>query len=75
MLTYLLSFAEQGNKMPIPLTNVTDSVGRETTQGGLAPDGMVRISGGPFRMGSETGSDAERPMHLVDVDEFIWTCR
>jgi len=34
------------------------------------PTGMVRIPAGAFRMGSEDGSPAERPVHEVWVDEF-----
>jgi len=56
--------------MPISVEIGADSVSRETTQGSHVPAGMIRVPGGAFRMGSEGGSDAERPVHLVDVDEF-----
>jgi sulfatase modifying factor 1 len=31
---------------------------------------MIAISKGSFLMGSDTGSDAEKPIHLIHLDEF-----
>ena len=56
--------------MQMPLQHSIDLVRRETTQDDPPPEGMARVPGGRFRMGSETGSDAEQPVHFVKVDEF-----
>ena len=37
---------------------------------GEAPDGMVRIPGGTFNMGSETGYSEEMPVHKVKIKAF-----
>jgi formylglycine-generating enzyme required for sulfatase activity len=35
------------------------------------PDNMVRVEGGTFEMGSETGNSIEKPMHQVAVSSFF----
>ena len=40
-----------------------------------APDGMVAIAGGRFRMGSDTGYPEEAPAHAVDIDGFCIDAR
>lgn len=42
----------------------------QTAPPGPAPEGMVWIPGGTFRMGSEEGLPDERPVHEVTVDGF-----
>ncbi|MBN2474199.1 MAG: SUMF1/EgtB/PvdO family nonheme iron enzyme [Pirellulales bacterium] len=39
-----------------------------TTAGGIE---MVRIPGGRFTMGSDTGEDDQSPAHEVEIDEFL----
>ena len=37
---------------------------------------LLRISGGPYYMGSEEGTAPERPRHEVELDEYVakgWT--
>ncbi len=38
---------------------------------GLQPEGMVRMEGGTYRMGSENFYPEERPVHRVRVDPFL----
>ncbi len=36
-----------------------------------APEGMVFVSGGTFKMGRDDGDDLERPAHVVEVKPFF----
>ena len=45
-------------------------VQKETVPNGFAPEGMVLIPAGDFRMGSNDGNFDERPVHTVYVDAF-----
>ena len=43
---------------------------REVSMLSVASDGMARIAGGAFRMGSDAAYPEERPAHTVVVDDF-----
>ena len=45
-------------------------VQKETVPNGFAPEGMVLIPAGDFRMGSNDGNFDESPVHTVYVDAF-----
>ena len=55
------------NRLLISIGIIFCLVNCQTTE---VPDGMVLIPAGKFMMGCETGQDAEKPVHGVELDAF-----
>jgi formylglycine-generating enzyme required for sulfatase activity len=46
------------------------TAGYAFAQAGAVPDGFVRVEGGAFQMGSDSGDGDEKPVHTVTVKSF-----